>query len=394
VKTDNPAMRTRSALFSLGLRPFFLLAGAWAAFAVPIWAAALLFGDGTIAGVDGRMWHIHEMLFGFLPGVMAGFLLTAVPNWTGRLPVSGAWLRALALLWLAGRAASFASGPLAGAGAVVDSLFLVVLAGAICREVLAGKNLRNLPVAGLVGVFAAANICFHLRAVHPAIGDAPQRVALSVGVMLIALIGGRIVPSFTRNWLAAHRRPVEPAPFAMFDRVALALTGIALAAWIAAPHQLVTGLALAAAGVVTLVRLWRWRGWTTAAEALVWILHAGYAALGLGLVLLGASIVWPATVPWTAGVHALTAGAVGIMTLAVMTRASLGHTGRDRVAGPATLAIYLLVIAAALTRVAAPFAGIGQALLLLTAAVLWCGAFAAFTAVYGPILVSPRFRGG
>ena len=385
-----PAGRTYAgpAVFSFGFRPFFLFGAAWAALAVPVWVAGLLLGDGMVGAAEGRAWHIHEMLFGYLAAVVAGFLLTAVPNWTGRLPVRGAPLAALAGLWLSGRLGMIVlSGP---AAAVLDAAFLVVFAALVWREVLAGRNLRNLPICLMVSLLAAANLAFHLRDAVPEAGPLAERGAVAVIALMIALVGGRIIPSFTRNWMAARRLAPEPAAFGMADRAALAATAVALAAWTLAPEHPGAGWALLAAGLVNLVRLARWRGWRTLADPMVWILHAGYAWLAAGLALLGASILAPDAIARSAGVHALTAGAMGVMTLAVMTRATLGHTGRAREADGWTLAIYLAVNAAALVRVAAPFLPELTPHLLGCSAALWSLAFGLFALRYGPMLLGPR----
>ena len=373
-------------LFSFGFRPFFLFSALWAAVAVPIWVASMTLGDGTVGSMDGRLWHIHEMLFGYLAGVIVGFLLTAVPNWTGRLPVTGTKLVALFALWLAGRAASLLPASMAGPAAVIDSAFLVVFAALIWREVLAAKNRRNLPVCLLVSVLAAANIAFHLRSQIPLFGPGAERAAVAVVTGLIALIGGRVTPSFTQNWTQAHGVLKGPTAFNRFDAGALALTAAALVAWVAAPLQPLTGAALVIAGVANLLRLARWRGWLARREALVWILHAGYAWLGVGLILLGLAALVPDAVPFTAGVHALTTGAMGVETLAMMTRATRGHTGRARVADRSTTAIYLLILSAAAVRVSAPFLTDWTIALLAISATLWALAFAGFVTVYGPML--------
>ncbi len=374
-------------LFSFGFRPFFLFAAAWAALAVPIWVAAMSWGDGTVGAMDGRLWHIHEMLFGYLAGVIAGFLLTAVPNWTGRLPVTGGWLAGLFGLWLAGRIAGFLPSSMAVPAAVVDSAFLVVFAGLIWREVLAAKNRRNLPVCLLVTLLAAANIAFHLRGVWPLFGPGAERAAVAVITGLIALIGGRVTPSFTQNWTVARGIKKGPTAFNRFDAGVLALTGVALASWVAAPWSAPPGGLMMLAGAANLARLARWRGWLARREPLVWILHLGYAWVGIGLILLGLAALVPAAVPFTAGVHALTAGAMGVETLAIMTRATRGHTGRPRVADRATTAIYLLILGAALVRVCAPFHADWMTALLAVSASLWALAFAGFVAVYGPMLL-------
>lgn len=378
------------ALFSYGFRPFFLFPSIWAALVVPIWVASLGFWDGRVGDVDGLAWHVHEMLFGFVGGVVAGFLLTAVPNWTGRLPVTGWRLMALFGLWCAGRLASLVPGLWPAAAIGLDCGFSIVFAAVIWREVLAGKSLRNLPVCLMVTALALANVAFHLRGYAPSLGGVSERAALAVSIGLIALIGGRIIPSFTQNWFIPRRIGPAPAVFGPLDKAVLAVSGLALTAWVLVPDRPWVGPALALTGLGHLVRLWRWRGWKAAAEPLVWILHAGYLWLALGLILLGLSVWAPLAAPRSAGVHAITAGAIGVMILAVMTRASRGHTGRARVADRATLLIYAAAIAAALVRVAAPFAP-GQTMPLLgVSAALWTLAYGGFAAAYGPMLVKPK----
>lgn len=370
-------------LFSYGFRPFFLAAAIWAALAVPLW---LLSFTGYLPWAAlTREWHIHEMLFGVLGGIVAGFLLTAVPNWTGRLPVMGTPLAALAALWLVGRLAMLAAAQLGVWASVIDSAFLVVFAGVIWREVLAGRNWRNLAVCGLVTVLACANIAFHLGALAPE--AAGQRAALGAIALLIALIGGRVTPSFTRNWLMQRAPGPLPAPSDRADMAALILTGLAAVAWVAVPDAPLSGALLTVSGVAALARLARWQGLRTLIEPLVWSLHLGYAWLGVGLMLMGLTILAPDMFPRTAGVHALTAGAVGVMTLAMMTRATRGHSGRPRTADGWTLVIYLLVNAAAVVRVWAGFGGAGSEVLLATSGVLWSAAYGCFALAYGPMLL-------
>lgn len=378
------------AVLSGGFRPFFLLATSWGAVVVPIWVACLHLNGGLVGGVDGRTWHIHEMLFGFLAGIIAGFLLTAIPNWTGRLPVTGARLGWLVALWIAGRVASFA--PPSVLASVVDSSFLIVFAAVVWREVLAGRNFRNLPVCMMLSLLALANILYHLAGLAPGAEVIAQRLAMAMGVGLISLIGGRIIPSFTQNWFSSQAIGPGPVSYNRFDRAVLFGTGISLALWVVWPYAVVAGVLLLACGVAHLVRLSRWRGWKAWREPLVWILHVGYLWLAVGLGLLGASVMAPAAVTSSAGVHAVTAGAVGVMTLAVMTRASLGHTGRAREADLPTLLIYLAVLGAAVVRVASPFAQGFSTPLLVLSAVLWSLAFGGFAVAYGPMLTRPRGR--
>lgn len=373
-------------LFSMGFRPFFLFATIWASIIVPLWVAAFN-GWLPITHFD-RAWHAHEMLFGYLSGVIAGFLLTAVPNWTGRLPVTGAPLMALVLLWCAGRAAMLIPG--FAAAALIDSAFLFVFAAVVGREIVAGRNVRNLPVLLLLIVLGSANVLSHLRDFDPQLALLGERISIAVVATLVALIGGRIVPSFTRNWMAKRQIKPEPAPASPFDVIALVLSATALAAWSVFPTLYAAGLALTVAGAVHVARLSRWRGWRTCGEPLLLVLHIGYLWLGLGLLLMGLAIVAPSVIPGASGLHALTAGAFGVMTLAVMTRASLGHTGRPLTATSRISIIYILVNLGALVRVTAPFAPELYSVLMAFSAVLWSAAFAGFAIVYAPLLLRPR----
>lgn len=377
------------AVFSVGLRPFFLFSALWAAIAAPLWLYAFLSG-----GPVGLSWHVHEMLFGYTGGIVVGFLLTAVPNWTGRLPVVGTPLALLFGLWLAGRAAMLAMALNADLASefwplIIDGLFLFAMAGVIWREVLAGRNWRNVPVAVMVTLFALANAGFHLEAGAGGVDNLSTRLGLAVVTLLIAVIGGRVTPSFTRNWQTKRGGPL-PAVAGRFDIVTLMVTATGLIGWSVAPTHPATGALLLAAGGLNLVRLARWRGDATLAEPLVWILHLGYLWLAVGLFLTGLSVAAPGLVPLSAGVHALTAGAIGVMTLAVMTRASRGHTGRPLTAGKIEVLIYVLINLAALTRVAGGLLPSVYQPLLMVSTGLWSAAFLAFVIGYGPMLLTPR----
>lgn len=381
------------AVFSIGLRPFFLFSALWSAIAAPLWVYAFLNG-----GPVGLGWHVHEMLFGYAGGIIVGFLLTAVPNWTGRLPVVGLPLALLFSLWLAGRAAMVAvalNADVAAAAwpAVIDSLFLFVMAAVVWREVLAGRNWRNVPVAMIVTVLALANAGFHLEAGAGGVANLSTRLGLSVISLLIALIGGRVTPSFTRNWQLKRGGPL-PAVAGRFDTMTLIVTAAGLLAWSLSPSHLAAGATLLLAGVLNLIRLARWRGAATLAEPLVLILHIGYLWLASGLVLLGLSVLIPAHVLPSVGVHALTAGAIGVMTLAIMTRSSRGHTGRPLTAGKAEVLIYGLINAAALTRVVGGLIPAAYHPLLIVSVGLWSAAFLAFVISYAPILLTPRLARG
>ena len=377
------------ALVSYGVRPFFLGAALWASLGMLLWLPQYV-GALTLPTAMGALdWHIHEMIFGYVAATIAGFLLTAVPNWTGRLPVNGAPLMALSALWLAGRLAILVSAVIgATTAAVIDVAFLIALAAVAMREVVAGSNWRNLRVLVLVAVLIAGNILFHVEAIRSGAADYGIRLSISAVIALIMLIGGRIVPSFTRNWLVRENPGRLPIPFSKFDGASLAVGVAALLAWTFAPAHPVTGLLLLLAGVLQAARLARWAGDRTGRDRLVLVLHVAFAFVPAGFVLTGCAALWPAAVPATAGVHAFAAGATGLMTLAVMTRASLGHTGQALAASPATQAIYVAAVLAALLRIVAAFTGsIGLVHLAGTA---WFVAFFGFAVVFGPLLIGRR----
>lgn len=379
------------ALFRGSFRPFFLGGALWALIVLVLFICALSATITLPTTFDTIAWHRHEMLFGYLGAIIAGFLLTAIPNWTGRLPIAGTPLAALAGLWLAGRIAIFCSAVVgAPVAAVLDVGFLLTLAFVAGREVLAARN-RNLPVVGMVLLLAVANGLDHAEAMGaslpPGLG---YRLAIGLIVMMISLIGGRIIPSFTRNWLAKQGAAAPlPGQPGWFDLAALAITGLALAGWVAAPQATAGGYAMLFAGAVQVMRLARWQGVRAVREPIVLILHIAYLWIPIGLILLGLSMT-SGTFQASAALHALTAGAMAGMTLAVMTRATRGHTGRDLTAGPATIALYVLITLAAAIRVAAPILPISYLAAIHLAALAWIGAFVLFVAAYGPMLVLAR----
>jgi uncharacterized protein involved in response to NO len=370
-----------------GFRPFFFLAAAWAAFAVLAWLWAFLNGVSLPSGFDALAWHRHEMLFGFVGAAVVGFLLTAIPNWTGRLPIAGPPLAALAALWLAARAAVWFSGTVGlVTAATLDVGFFLVFAAIAGREVIAAKN-RNVPAVVMVVLLGLVDLWDYAAALGLT-GDesAPGYAAIAVVITLISLIGGRIIPSFTHNWMArqgfASGLPGQPG---RFDIATIVLTALALAGWALLRGDAGVGVVLIAAGLAQTVRLARWRGWRTWRDPIVLVLHVGYAWIPVGLLLLGASVAG-APVPATAAVHALTAGAIATMILAVMTRASLGHTGRPLQAGPATVALYACVTLGAGLRVLAALGAIDYRMGLELAGGIWVLSFALFAIAYAPVL--------
>ena len=377
---------TSIPLLRAGFRPFFLMGSAWAVVAITLWLGMLAGLLDTPGAIDPVAWHQHAMLFSFASAIIAGFILTAIPNWTGRLPVAGRALAALALLWLVGRAALFLSSLIgAPAAALIDSTFLFVLAGLIAREIIMGRNWRNLPPALLITLLAIANGLFHLESLGAPIPDGlGTRLGVAAIAMLIGLIGGRITPSFTRNWLVKRQAAGLPAPFATLDKLALLLLALALLAWVAAPESLPSGVLLTAAGGTLALRLSRWCWFRCFAEPLALILHIGYGWLAFAIGLLGLANLVPA-LGELAALHALTAGAFGTMMLAVMTRATLGHSARPLAADGLTVLIYGMVTVGAIGRVVSPLFP-GQEWLAV-AGLFWAGAFLLFALVYGPMLL-------
>jgi uncharacterized protein involved in response to NO len=296
-------------LLRQGFRPFFLGAGVWALVAMVLWIAILHGAVSLPTAFDPVVaWHVPEMLFGFVVAAIAGFLLTAIPNWTGRMPLQGVPLAVLIGTWLAGRLAVGASVWIgAGIAAVLDLSFLTLLLGVVLREILAGRNWRNLPMPVVLGGLLVANALTHADAIGlAATGQLGQRLGIGIVILLIGLVGGRIIPSFTLNWLKKRGDSNLPVSFGALDRGTLGLAAAALTTWVVAPESPIAGAALIAAGIASLVRLARWRGHLTLAEPLVWSLHLGFAWVGVGLLLVGLSAFFR-DVPAAAGLHALTA---------------------------------------------------------------------------------------
>ena len=385
---ERRAVSPMTTFFSYGFRPFFLGAALFAGVAIPVWILILAGTGNPVLLSAARDWHVHEMLFGFLPAVIAGFLLTAVPNWTDRPAIQGRELMILFILWLAGRAAMASSLLVPLFAAVVDAAFLVVLVGLLWRELAAGHSWNHAPVGVAISLYAAANVTFHVLALKGAETDLALRLALALDLFLLTFIGGRLTPNFTREFLAGHGKKERPAPFSRFDALSIALVLMGALAWTMLPAAPATGWIFLAAGAVNLGRLVRWYGWLTWREPLVLSLHVGYGWLALSMLALGCALLGIGLAKEDA-VHALTTGAVGAMTLAVMTRASLGHTGRPKRAGAATVCIYGLVILGATLRVFAPGTGLPTNLVLGSAGAAWGGAYLLFALVYGPYLVRP-----
>jgi uncharacterized protein involved in response to NO len=376
---------------SFGFRPFFLAASLWAAFALAAWILMLTQGLALPSRFDPLTWHIHEMLFGFVMAAIGGFLLTAVPNWTGRAPVQGMPLAGLATLWLLGRIACLTSQlwPF-WLSVSLDLAFPLVLGAVSACELVAGGKFRNLLALLPLAVLAIANLLMHLAAAGYGIpAGLGWRLGLAATLVLVSVIGGRIIPTFTRNWLAKRQAPSLPAPHKAVTRLALGTLHASLMMWAFLPATAWVGGSLLLSAFFNALRLWEWKGLSTREEPLLLILHVGYAWLVAGTLLLGLTTLGM-SVPLSAAIHALTVGTIGTMILAVMTRATRGHTGRALSADRMTVAIYGLISAAALLRIAASVLDNMALLLLIGSAAFWIAAFLVFAAAYGKALLAPR----
>ena len=366
-----PQTQKGVALLALGFRPFYLLAGAYAALAVPLWALQYA---GWLAGAN-LLWHAHEMLFGYAFAVIAGFLLTAVRTWTARPTPSGAPLAAIAGLWLAARMLAFHS---LLASSILDALFALAVAWGIGRPILASGN-RNWYFIAFVLALGAASVAFQ------AWPQAALAVGLDVVLLVIAIMGGRVIPSFTNHAvMGAGARRVQWVEYAALGSVLLliVLDLLQIPAWWAALP----------AAALHAVRVALWAPLATRARPILWILHLSYAWIVVHLVLRGLAAL--DLVPPGLATHALTVGVIGGLTLGMMTRTARGHTARPLKVGAWEIAAFVLVHAAAAVRVFLPLVlpQIYMALMIVSG-VLWSAAFAIFTAAYLPILSRPRLDG-
>ena len=377
--------------WSYGFRPFFLSAALFASVAIPAWIWFLSGAEGVPMHNRLREWHMHEMVFGFLSCVITGFLLTALPNWTERPPMSGKFLMLLWTLWVGGRVSIAASWAPPLVVAFIDGAFLVVVGAVVWREIVVAHAWDRVPLGVLISLYAFANLLFHGLWMSAAAVDVAVRLGLIVLMVLLALIGGKITPSFTEDYFEGQGVMKQPAPFSPFDGLSILLLGVTGVAWMIAPEARAVGYAFVGVGVLHLVRMSRWYGWLAWRKPLVLILHVGYGWLAMSFLILGAAMLGVG-IHQEDAIHALTTGAVGVMTLAVMTRASLGHTGRPKHAGPLTLIIYLLVNLGGILRVFGSSLDLSGSHSLVLAAGCWSGAYLLFAIGYGPILVGPSLE--
>lgn len=379
------------ALLSYGYRPFFMFGALYGSASILLWLP-LFYGELTLstefAVVD---WHIHEMFFGFLSAVITGFLFTATPNWTGRMPIQGIPLLFLLLIWAAGRIAVTYSSHIGWIAAmIIDVAFLATILAVLANEIIAGKNWRNLKVLFPLGLLIAANTGFHLEAHFYGLSDISRRLAMAAAIILIMLIGGRIVPSFTRNWLVQNNPGRLPVPFNRFDVVTIGVAIVGMTAWIINDVNGYTGMVLLLAAAMNFCRLARWGGDRTLREPLVLVLHLSYLFIPVGFTLLGLAGLFPDSFSALAGIHALATGAVGAMTLSVMLRATLGHSGQIIRAGTAANLIFACIYLSATSRIAAEFWGDNYNVLLHISAIAWFFAFVGFGIAFAPLFLKKK----
>lgn len=392
---ENAPPERRFALFDYGFRPFFLLAGIYAAVLVPIWLYVYAHSAATFGSLPPMYWHAHEMLYGFVGAAIAGFLLTAVPSWTGARGFAGTPLRMLVLAWAAGRIAMATAGTIPfWIVALAELSMLALLATLLLPPLMRSQN-RNMPMLAVLGVLWLIDAAFlvALKKGDVLLASRTMTLAIDFVLILVTIIGGRIVPAFTAN---ALRRRGEIPDIVSRKWIEIAAIGsmILIAAFdVFAPVGYASAILAAIAAVVHTIRLSGWRSFKTGGESILWILHVGYAWLPIGLALkacyLFRAFDWASK--WQ---HALTAGVFGTMILAVMTRATLGHTGRPLIVSRAITAAYVLLTLGVVMRVSSSIAPPEYYVAAVcVAGAAWTLAFALFLLIYAPILIKPRADG-
>lgn len=379
------------AILSYGFRPLFFFGSLFAGLVMMAWLP-VFYGSLELSSLFNPIdWHIHEIFFGYLAAVISGFLFTAVPNWTGRMPIQGSPLLLLVLIWSVGRIAMTFSVYFGWMLTMaIDLSFLTAIVFVIGNEVISGKNWRNLKVLLPISVFLAANVGFHLEAHFFGTSDYSRRLAMAAAIILIMLIGGRVIPSFTRNFLVRENPGRLPTPFDRFDAVSLAIGIVALAIWVVLIEGPVVAGFMGLAGLVQLVRLARWAGDRASGDFLVAILHISYLFIPTGFILVALSGFWPGDISPVAGMHAFGVGAVGSMTLSVMIRATLGHTGQPLKADFKTKLILIMIWTSAVFRIAAALYPAGTEILLEIAATTWVLAFIGFSAGFANLFFTRK----
>jgi uncharacterized protein involved in response to NO len=375
-------------LLRLGFRPFYAGGALAAAFLIPLWVLMFMGGVSWTPAVPALLWHAHEMLFGFAVAIIVGFLMTAGKNWTGLATPRGPALGALVLLWFVARLAALGNSALVYA--VLDTALLPIVAGVFVALLLRARNFRNLPLAAMLMLLAVVNVCFHLAAngVLAVSVLTPLYAGLALIITIEAVIAGRVIPAFT---MAANPGLRLQASL-WLERSTLGLTALGLLCWVFFPAGWVGASVLALAAVLHGQRLWGWRPTLTVGRPILWILHAAYAWIPVGLLLL--ALAQLGIVAISAGVHALAVGATGGLIIGMVTRTARGHTGRPLVVSRGEVAAYVLVMFAAVARVLLPLLAPALYLpALVLAAVMWSLAFVIYLWLFMPWLMQTRLDG-
>jgi uncharacterized protein involved in response to NO len=385
----------RFALFAYGFRPFFLFAGLYAALAVPAWLVLYTHGAMPLRGLPPQLWHAHEMIYGFVVAALAGFLLTAVPSWTGAKGFGGWPLAALALAWLLGRLAfAFENALPAWAVVTMDLAFLPGLGVLLVPPLVRSRN-RNTPLLIVLVALWLSDVAFLAGLVRqdPSLASRSLRIAIDVMLLMVTVIGGRIVPSFTANALRRGGESADIRSLPWLERGVIALMVVVVLVDLWQPDRAAAGWIAALVAIAQTWRLSGWRSLRTRGEAILWVLHVGYAWMPIGFALKAAWLLLGAG--WAANwLHAFTMGVFGTMILAVTTRAALGHTGRPLAVGRSIAAAYAVLTLGVATRVFAPALWPSDYVsILLVSGFLWTAAFAVYAIVYAPILALSRADG-
>ncbi len=383
-------------LLAYAFRPFFLLTAAYALIAVLAWLAFLFAGWPLPLGWSPLQWHSHEMLYGFITAAIAGFLLTAICNWTGAAPLSGWRLLTLILLWLAGRLVFWLAGWLpAWVVAMVDLLFLPVLMLYVLNVLLAHGNKRNLILVLALATLTLGNVLMHSGFISGRMDllTLGQGLGLDLVTLLMVIIAGRITPAFSANWLRAHGGdPAWVTQSALITRLAMISVVVLLLATALPLPPVVEGVAALAAAAINSLRLWQWAGWRVVREPLLWILHLAYGWVVMALWLRGFS-VWSEGISTSLWQHLLTVGGIGTLILGVITRVAMGHTGRSLTLQPHGLWIYVFITLATVLRAGAAGQWLDYRWGVTLSALSWVLAFGLFLLLYTGVLIKPRADG-